>query len=161
MIGVPSLRIEPAADHLDLVPVVARWHWKHGGWQDPDGSLETWTDGLLTRTRRDRVPATFFAFADRDLVGSATLVEHDIPGRPDLGRLRPWLAGVYVLQTVRGRGVGSALVAHAESQAHTFGIQRLYLYTREATGFYERLGWRTLGRDNFAGPITIMAKDLR
>jgi GNAT superfamily N-acetyltransferase len=155
------LRIEPAADHLDLVPVVAGWHWEHGGWQDPTGSVESWTRGLLTRTNRDRVPATFLAFDDRNPVGSATLVEHDIPDRSDLASLRPWLAGVYVIPAARGRGVGSELVTHAEARAASFGVKRLYLYTREAAAFYVRLGWRVLRHDHFAGPITIMARDLQ
>jgi GNAT superfamily N-acetyltransferase len=155
-----NLRIDSAADHLSLVPVVAGWHWEHGGRQDPNGSLESWTEGLMTRTNRDRVPATFLAFENGELVGSATLVDHDIPDRADLAHLRPWLAGVYVRQAERGRGVGSELALHAEARARTFGIERLYLYTRDAAGFYERLGWRVLARDDFAGPITIMAKDI-
>ena len=155
-----NLRIELAADHLDLVPTVAGWHWDHGGGEDPEGSRETWTQGLLSRTNRDRVPATFFAFGGSQLVGSATLVDHDMPDRADLKHFRPWLAGVYVTPAARGRGVGSELVSHAESRARSFGIARLYLYTREAVVFYERLGWQTLARDDFVGPITIMAKGL-
>jgi GNAT superfamily N-acetyltransferase len=158
--SVMNLRIDPAADHLDLVPLVAGWHWKHGGKQDPNGSLESWVEGLLTRTNRDRVPATYFAFDEGELVGSATLVEHDLPDRSDLQHLRPWLAGVYVIPAARGRGVGSELVVYAETRARSFGVERLYLYTREASAFYERLGWRVLARDDFAGPITIMARDL-
>ena len=160
MTMVNGIRIEPATDHLDAVPIVAGWHWEHGGWQDPGGSLESWTDGLLSRTNRDRIPATFLAFDGGDLVGSATLVEHDIPDRMDLDHLQPWLAGVFVAPAARGHGVGSELVSHAESRARSFGVKRLYLYTRAAVGFYERLGWRVLAQDDFAGPITIMHKDL-
>jgi GNAT superfamily N-acetyltransferase len=160
MTAVASLRIESAADHPGLVPIVGRWHWEHGGWRDPGGSLESWIEGLRARTNPDRIPATFLAFEGGNLVGSATLVEHDIPDRVDLKHLRPWLAGVYVIPEARGRGVGSAVVLHAESRALFFGVKRLYLYTRGAADFYLRLGWRVLAHDDFAGPITIMARDL-
>jgi GNAT superfamily N-acetyltransferase len=158
--NVTDLAIEPAADHLDLVPKVARWHWESGGWRDPQGSLRGWTEGLLTRTNRDRVPATFFAFVDGALVGSATLVAHDLPHRRDLAHLSPWLAGVVVAREARGRGIGTRLVTHAAARARAFGHARLYLYSEGAERFYERLGWRKLRDDEYVRPITIMAKDL-
>jgi GNAT superfamily N-acetyltransferase len=156
-----DVRIELAADHLDLVPIVARWHWERRNPDEESQSLASWTDGLLTRINRDRIPATFFAFDGPALVASTTLVEHDMPDRVDLAHLRPWLAGVYVVADRRGRGFGSRLVDHAERSARAFGVGRLYLYTTEARGFYERLGWRRTATDRYGGEtITIMAKDL-
>lgn len=157
-----KLRIEPAADHLDLVPTAARWHWENGGrLEDPGGSVESWTAGLLTRTNRDRIPATYFGFRGDELVGTVTLVEHDLPARQDLRALRPWLAGVYVVPKERRLGIGARLVRHAEARARSFGVTRLFLYTSDAEPFYTRLGWQTLRTDRFVGPITIMSKDLR
>ncbi len=156
-----EVRIESAADHLDRVPEVARWHWENGGWrEDPKGSVDSWTQGLLGRTNRDRIPATYFALRGNDLVGSVTLVEHDLPDRRDLQDFGPWLAGVHVVRSARGAGIGSRLVRHAEERARSFGVSRLFLYTSLAALFYQRLGWRTVRQDHFVGPITIMSKDL-
>jgi GNAT superfamily N-acetyltransferase len=161
-VALDEVRIEPAADHLDLVPVAARWHWERRNPDEIAESLAMWTEGLLTRTNRDHIPATFFALSGVALIASATLVDHDMPDRADLAHLRPWLAGVYVAAEERRRGVGSRLVSHVEACALSFGVQRLYLYTSEARGFYERLAWRVVAEDRYGGePITIMARDLR
>jgi GNAT superfamily N-acetyltransferase len=142
------VRVENIADHLDLVDVVARWHWDEWGHTDPGGSLQSWTEGLRQRTNRDRIPATYVALDEDELLGSVTLVEHDMSTRLDLS---PWLAGVYVKPERRGQGVGSALVRHATECAAQMGVQRLYLYTRSAQGFYEKLGWQHLAEDHYEG----------
>lgn len=152
------LRIEPAADHPDLIPRLGRWHWQEWGHHDPGGSLESWTEALRARTCRDRVPATFIAFEDTRPVGSAALVEHDMDTRRDLG---PWLAGVFVLPDCRGRGIASALCCHAAEAARGFGVTRLYLYTNGAERLYESLGWHPFGREPYEGrTVTLMHLDL-
>ena len=157
MLSARSLRIESIADHLDLVETIARWHWDEWGDSDPSGSLESWTDGLRQRTNRDRIPTTYVALDGDEVLGSATLVEHDMSTRPELS---PWLAGVYVTPSRRGQGVGSALVRHAVRKAAELEVRRLYLYTHPARGFYERLGWRHIADDYYEGrPVSIMAID--
>jgi hypothetical protein len=44
------MRIESIADHLDLIEIIARWHWEEWGYADPGGSLASWTAGLRART---------------------------------------------------------------------------------------------------------------
>ena len=152
-----SLRIENIANNLDLVETIARWHWDEWGDSDPAGSLESWTERLRQRTNRDRIPTTYVALDGDELLGSVTLVEHDISTWPGLS---PWLAGVYVKPSRRGQGVGSALVRHAVRQAAEMGIARLYLYTDSARGFYEKLGWCHIADDYFEGsPVSVMAID--
>src|SRR6476620_9708319 len=134
------LRMEIAsiADHLQLVPTIAKWHWDEWGHTDPDGSLESWTEGLAKRTNRDRIPTTYVTLDDDEPIASTTLVEHDMSTHLDL---TPWLAGVYVKPDYRGRGVGAALVTHTTRKAAQMGVERLYLYTSSAQEFYRKLGW--------------------
>ena len=73
-----DLRIESIADHLDLVEVIAQWHWDEWGHADPGGSLATWTEGLRQRTNRGTIPTTYVALAGDEPIGSVTLVEHDM-----------------------------------------------------------------------------------
>src|SRR5258705_8880243 len=100
------MQIENIADHPGLVEKIARWHFQEWGHNDPTGTLASWTEGLRTRTNRERIPATHLAFDGDELLGSVTLVEHDMSSHPELS---PWLAGLYVKPSARGRGVGSAL----------------------------------------------------
>jgi GNAT superfamily N-acetyltransferase len=152
------VKVELLADHLELVPVIAGWHWDKWGNHDPQGSLDKWTVGLASRTQRDRIPMTFVAFDDDQPVGSAVLVEYDMEIRRDL---TPWLAGVYVQPDFRSRGVASRLVEAAMNAAQELGVETLYLYTRSAVGLYQRLGWKELDRIEYQGrEVTIMYAQL-
>jgi GNAT superfamily N-acetyltransferase len=152
------VRVESIADHLELVPVIARWHWNEWGHTDRGGSLESWTAGLGERTNRDRVPTMFVAFLGDVPVGSSVLVEHDMDTRLDLS---PWLAGIYVLPEHRRKGVASALVERAMAEASRFGVGRLYLYTRSAVALYETLGWRAFGSEHYEGrDVVLMSVEL-
>ncbi len=150
------MHIESIADHLDLVDRIAQWHFAEWGHLDPSGTLEAWTEGLRQRTKRNQIPTSYVALEADELLGSVTLVEHDMLTRPDLS---PWLAGVYVTPARRHQGIGSALVCYAVQQAAQMGVKRLYLYTHPAREFYTKLGWSLLAEDEYEGrPVVIMMK---
>ena len=149
-----SVRIESLADHPGAMAAIGRWHWDEWGHADPSGSLESWTAALHDRAQRDDIPTAFVALDGAEPVGSAVLVEYDMDTRRDLS---PWLAGVFVTPSHRGRGVASALVRHAVRVAARMRVHRLYLYTAPARGLYEKLGWRPLVEEHYEGqPVTIM-----
>jgi GNAT superfamily N-acetyltransferase len=108
------MQIDSIADHLDLVDVIARWHFAEWGHLDPSGTLEAWTEGLRQRTQRDQIPTTYIALEGDESLGSVTLVEHGMLTHPDLS---PQVAGVYVIPACRHRGIGSALVRYAVHRA--------------------------------------------
>ncbi len=152
--GPTAPRIELLADYPDLAEMIARWHWEEWRHQDPLGSLPVWIERMQQRTNRDRIPITFVAFAGEDAVGSTLLVARDMETHPEL---TPWLAGVYIVPTHRGQGVGAALVRHTVREAAALGIDRLYLHTETARGFYEKLGWRAILQEQYHdGPVTVM-----
>jgi GNAT superfamily N-acetyltransferase len=76
----------------------------------------------------------------------------DMEFRQRLGHPRPqaWVNDLVVTESVRGLGVGRALLAHAEGLARKRGCFRMSLETggwREATHrFYEREGWTDNGK---------------
>lgn len=151
------MQLASIADHPDLVETIGRWHWDEWGNADSGGSAESWIAGLRRRVTRDEIPTLYVALGDGgELLGSASLCEHDLPDRRDLAHLTPWLSGVYVTERARGRGVGSALVRHAVERAWLMGIQRLYLYTETAEVFYERLGWKRIGADVHEGEDVVL-----
>ncbi|MGX1543653.1 GNAT family N-acetyltransferase [Streptomyces adustus] len=55
-----------------------------------------------------------------------------------------WLCDVYVHATVRGKGIGTALVAAVREQLRPYGLRRLLLATHDAHGVYEKVGFRAL-----------------
>ncbi|MFJ7333514.1 GNAT family N-acetyltransferase [Streptomyces sp. NPDC101110] len=57
-----------------------------------------------------------------------------------------WLCDVYVDRSVRGKGVGSALVAAVREELRSSGVRRVLLATHDAHGVYERYGFAPLER---------------
>ncbi|MFF8596200.1 GNAT family N-acetyltransferase [Streptomyces sp. NPDC015220] len=57
-----------------------------------------------------------------------------------------WLCDVYVQPDVRGKGIGTALVAAVRDRLRPHGLRRILLATHDAHGVYEKLGFRPLER---------------
>ncbi|MFE0513902.1 GNAT family N-acetyltransferase [Streptomyces sp. NPDC058964] len=57
-----------------------------------------------------------------------------------------WLADVYVDPSVRGKGVGTALVGGVREHLRPYGVRRVLLATHDAHGVYEKLGFAPLER---------------
>ncbi|MFJ7178913.1 GNAT family N-acetyltransferase [Streptomyces massasporeus] len=57
-----------------------------------------------------------------------------------------WLCDVYVDPSVRGKGVGSALVAAVRDEIASYGVRRVLLATHDAHEVYARHGFTALER---------------
>ncbi|MFF1677871.1 GNAT family N-acetyltransferase [Streptomyces sp. NPDC058256] len=57
-----------------------------------------------------------------------------------------WLCDVYVAPSVRGKGLGTALVAAVRGHLEPLGLRRILLATHDAHGVYEKLGFKVLER---------------
>ncbi|MEU3851415.1 GNAT family N-acetyltransferase [Streptomyces sp. NPDC029554] len=57
-----------------------------------------------------------------------------------------WLCDVYVDPSVRGKGVGTALVAAVREEVRSYGVRRVLLATHDAHGVYEKMGFAPLAR---------------
>ncbi|MCX4975936.1 GNAT family N-acetyltransferase [Streptomyces sp. NBC_00620] len=57
-----------------------------------------------------------------------------------------WLCDVYVAPSVRGKGLGTALVAAVRDHLEPLGLRRILLATADAHGVYEKLGFKVLQR---------------
>ena len=148
------MRIELLADHPDLIPVVARWHYDEWSKDEPGDAFQYWIDRIARRANRDHIPIAYVAFLDNTPAGTAMIIENDMDTHPEL---TPWLAGVYVVPELRRQGVASALVLHAHDEARRLGVKTLYLFTNGAEPVYEKLGWQTTAREEFEGRmVTVM-----
>lgn len=68
---------------------------------------------------------------------------------------------MYVVETSRHRGIGTALVEYAESEARRLGIETLYLHTPDKETFYTKRGWVTIECPvYYEMKVTVMKKEL-
>ncbi len=151
-------RVHPVdylADHPEFIPTLARWHYEQWKTLCPGDSVERRIAMLHTHLGREQIPVTFVAVSGQTVLGSASLIAHDMDTRMDLS---PWLASVYVAPEHRRQGIGTALVRRVIREAKTLRIQALHLYTPDKEPFYLRLGWSVIERTEYRGyPQVVMA----
>ena len=145
--------------HADssLVETIVDWHLHEWGAQE-GGERETWTTRLRSRTHHDDIPFTVVGFLDDELVGSLTVSHDDVDSR--FAEAGPWLAGMLVIGKARNLGIGRALLTHAAEQAKRCGATTLWLYTTEASQFYERCGYQVAHRKESAMDTAVLWRDL-
>ena len=123
-----------------------------------DRTLDEDMAGLRGLIAGDRFEAAFVARDHGRPIGSCLLVRDEISSPHDL---TPWLAGLIIEEGYRGSGVGTALVRAVEAHAASAGIGALYLYTWQARGFYEALGWTAVETfEQDGAPMLLMSRDL-
>jgi GNAT superfamily N-acetyltransferase len=148
-------QIEYLVNRPEYIPILARWHYREWSYLNPGDSVERRMAWLQSHGGPGQIPTTFIALRGETLLGSASLIPHDMDTRMNLS---PWLASVYVAPEFRRCGVGSALVHRVVEEAKILGIQPLYLFTTDKESFYTRLGWSVVERTTYRGQqVTIMA----
>lgn len=151
-----KMRIACLADHQDVIPVLAAWFHQEWAYLYPGRTVQDVSRSISERINRDKIPLALLAFEDDELVGTVCLKSADMDTRPEL---TPWLAGLYVKESRRGKGIGTALVRAIEAKALAMGINRLFLYTPAAEHFYADLGWRLKERTCYHNvPVSLMEK---
>jgi predicted N-acetyltransferase YhbS len=142
------MQLDYLADHQEMSARLASWHYQE--WQAllPDWSFAQALAELQTHTGRRQIPTTFVAIEDGRPVGSASLIEADLPG---WDHLTPWLASLFVTPGFRGRGLGRELVRRVVEEAKALGVPVVYLFTAGQAGYYQRLGWQPYQRAEHRG----------
>ena len=139
MASTGTHEIRYLADRPDAIPLVARWLHDEWGRFRPGASVERSMASLEKQARRDGMPLALLAVDGDAVVGTASLVEHDMDTRRDLS---PWLASVYVAAARRRRGVGTALVDAIVQESKRAGLENLFLFTDSEEAWYGGLGWQ-------------------
>lgn len=138
-----NVTIAYLADYPQHVPVIAEWVFQHWGRMYRMPSHAWQIERLSERLNKDRLPLALVALAGDTPVGTASLKIREMTTHP---HLEHWLGTVYVAENWRNRGIGAALVGHAESEARRLGIETLYLHTPDKESFYTSRGWVTIER---------------
>jgi N-acetylglutamate synthase-like GNAT family acetyltransferase len=153
------MKIDYLVDHPEFIAELADLHYAEWHYLNPDETLEQKLDYLKSNSGRQGVPSFVIAVEGNELIGSASLIAHDMDDRADL---TPWLADVYVKPVFRRQGVATALIQHIEAEARSAGISELFLYTPDAAELYQRLGWAMFEACRYHGvDVTIMTKRIR
>jgi N-acetylglutamate synthase-like GNAT family acetyltransferase len=110
---------------------------------------------------------TFVALAGDEPVGMCSLREND-GIKPDfiykqlsedaLSKMG-WLGTLVVTSAYQKQGIAQTLIDAVKNKAQELGLEKLYLFAFDPTipEYYARLGWRTIGTDEFADkPVTVM-----
>jgi N-acetylglutamate synthase-like GNAT family acetyltransferase len=140
------MTIDYLAGHPEVLPVLARWQHDEWGHIRPGDTIEKRTARLESFSNRDRIPLTVVALEAGELRGAASLIPHDMETRMELS---PWLAGVFVGEAYRCRGIGAQLVRRIMSEATRLEVPLLYLYTVHSERFYAALGWSLSERTSY------------
>ena len=140
------MRIRRLPRELSIISTMAEWHYHQWGRRhEASGSVNQLIIGFWAQADSTRIPMTYVAMDQDNLLGFASLITHDADARKDFS---PCLANVYVSPDSRKQGVGSALVQKAVHQARELGVKKLYLFTPDKEDFYLSLGWSTEDRIN-------------
>ncbi|HEV2839873.1 MAG TPA: GNAT family N-acetyltransferase [Chthoniobacterales bacterium] len=141
-----SVKIEYLSDRPEFLPTLAQWHFQEWSMLRPGDSVDARVIRLQGWCGRGGIPLTVIALSDNELLGSASLIEHDMDDRLEL---TPWLAGVFVAPEHRRKGIGAALVSRVMAEATSLGLPKLYLYTMDSTAFYASLGWSLMEKTRY------------
>jgi predicted N-acetyltransferase YhbS len=152
------MKIETLTQHKETILTIADWYYGEWAYLNPDKTKEDAIFSISQRIHMDRIPTALVAFEGDELIGTVCLKNHDMDTREDL---TPWLAGLYVKESWRGKGVGAELVRAIEQKALELGDNHLYLYTPKSESFYRRLGWGLMERSEYHGSlVSLMDKHL-
>lgn len=133
-----NITIEYLADVPEVIPVISKWLYDEFNYLIPGKTLEYVIESLQARLNHDIIPLSIVAFENNEILGTVSLKISDMDIR---NNLQPWLAGLFVNVKYRNNGVGSFLVKSIEKIAKQLGENELYLYTPNASDFYNRIGW--------------------
>ena len=148
------MRIDYLAAHRDFIPILSQWHHEQWSYLNPSRTVEDRIEEFQQETTgKKEIPTTFVAISGSVLLGSASIVTHDMDTRKEFS---PWLASVYVAPRHRQQGIGSALVQRTVEEAKELEVETLYLFTPDREKFYKRLGWSLLELTEYRGENNVI-----
>lgn len=148
------MRIEYLADHPEALDTLVQWQHREWGHVRGGETLDQRRMRFAGSLNRDQIPLTVVALEGDEVLGSASLIAHDMETRMDL---TPWLASVFVGEQYRRRRVGGKLVRRIMAEAGKLKVPLLYLYTVHSERLYASLGWIVTERTSYREqPIVIM-----
>jgi GNAT superfamily N-acetyltransferase len=150
------IKIDLLKNHPNTIPALANiWHEVLGKIWFPELTIQEIESLTYDELKHQDETTSFVAMRDDTPIGFCTFKLKE-EFRPDLG---PWLADVVAAPKHQKQGIGKMLITVAIQKAKELGFQKLYLFTFDPTipSYYESIGWRKIGMDEFgSNPVTVM-----
>ena len=154
------IKVDILKNHPNTIPALAHiWHEVLGKIWVPDVPVERVIARFADHLSDKNLPITFVALDGDVPVGMCSLREND-GIRPDL---TPWLGSLVVDPKYQKQGIGKMLADTTVLKAKELGFEKLYLFAFDPTipDYYERLGWKKIGMDEFKSqPVMVMEAEL-
>ena len=154
-----SLEIEHLTIESGLPATIAALQFTFWGPLTGYGSVADYERFLCSAARSRQLPTVLVARRGTTLLGSVNLLASEMTIRPALSR---WMAQLFVVDSERGRSIGSALIGASVAHVAELGYRRVHLYTSGTLpAYYAALGWKPIEEVEYLGKLrTIMAFDL-
>ena len=156
MTTIDFLKNHPAA-----IPQLADiWYDVLGRVWMPNKPIEKTQEDLRAHLNSDTLPITLVALEEGVPIAMCSLRDNDGIS-PDYVSTHntAWLGSLVVRADHQGKGIGTQLIKAIQDKAKVLGFEKLYLFAFDPTipDYYSRLGWVTVGMDEYAGhPVTVM-----
>lgn len=149
------VKIEFLGNYIEYIETVTNFIWNEFGNEDNYKFFESIVNNSLNK---GKLPITFVALKDDEVVGTIGLWRADLLSRQDLF---PWLSALYVKEEYRGIGIGKKLQNFLVEYARNQGFKELFLYT-DINGYYEKMDWQYIkdGIEYSGDYIKIYRKEL-
>lgn len=134
---------------------VAHWHHQECKDQGLTSSLALRQQRLAQHVQDNPIPKTLIALCGKQLLGCVSLVNYSYSNRERLSIAASespvWLSNLFVLEKLRNRGVGNALIEAAKNYAQSLGVEELWLSATDYTDYYHKRGWEMVRRTRLGG----------
>jgi N-acetylglutamate synthase-like GNAT family acetyltransferase len=110
----------------------------------------------------DQIPILLIALNknNQNLVATAGLEKCDVPSGNPYYNTTPWMACVYTKAEYRGKGIATFMVKQMLELAKKLNYTHVWLWTKDATCLYEKLGFHLVEKIKHIGmDIMIMRID--
>lgn len=154
------IKIDLLKNHPTAIPALANiWHEVLGKIWMPGVGIEEIESGLYEEMS-ENIPLSYVALYEQIPVGTCSL-QLDGGIRPDLW---PWLGDLVVDPKYQKQGIGKMMVDVAVNKAKALGFEKLYVFAFDPAipEYYERLGWKIIGMDEFKSkPVTVLEIEVK
>ena len=148
LVLAPTVVVEPLALHAGALPELRRlFEAEWPSWYGPGGRGSA-DDDLRAFSTASGLPFGVVALRGNEVCGVAALKAESIPSHR---HLTPWAAAGLVKRSLRGQGIGSALLAALEAQARERGHRAIHCATATSESLLQRRGYRLLERVGHEG----------
>lgn len=141
------MNIEYLINRKNDISKIAKFLYDEWG-HNYEYGIDVWENRVKNRLNKEKIPTTFVAIIEDEVVGTASIIENDLDIRKDLS---PWLADVFVLPSYRGNKIATKLVERVLEESRKIGLTKLYLFTREAEALYKKINWEPIDKFHYYG----------